>query len=122
LSTCVRNPYEANLLLWPVGCVAAGAGTGAIAGKSLAGAGWGLLLAIVIGFFMPVIIHPGLTSRSPQGRMLVEIAMLDGAFKAYKEKYGDYPPSGFYNLDDTKTAHNTRHWLTTSRRRFHART
>src|SRR5947209_2846148 len=91
-STCVRNPNEPYLLLWPVSCVAAGAGFGAIARRSLAGAGWGLLLAIVIELSMPVVFYRGPTN-SLQGRKLLEIAALDGAFKAYKEMYGDYPPS-----------------------------
>ena len=101
-STGVNSPYEANWVLWPISFVAAGAGLGAIAGKSLSGAAWGLLLAILIGLLMPVAIHRGPTS-SPQARTSLEIAALDGAFKAYKEKHGAYPPSDFFKLDDTNS-------------------
>ena len=33
-------------------------------------------------------------------RTIVEIDTMDTAFKAYKERYGSYPPSDFTNLDD----------------------
>lgn len=33
----------------------------------------------------------------------IEISTMDGAFKAYRERYGSYPPSDFTNLDDANS-------------------
>jgi hypothetical protein len=38
-----------------------------------------------------------------EARLATEVAMLDSAFKAYKEIHGEYPPSDFGHLDDVNS-------------------
>ena len=41
--------------------------------------------------------------QSKENTIIAEIAMMDSAFKAYKERYGSYPPSDFTKLDDAES-------------------
>jgi hypothetical protein len=42
--------------------------------------------------------------RSPEARIAAEVTSLDGAYKAYKERYGSFPPSDFTRLDDPSSS------------------
>ena len=56
-STAAEDPYHCGWILCLLSFTAAGAGIGAIAGKSVYGALWGLLVAILIALLMPVVIN-----------------------------------------------------------------
>jgi hypothetical protein len=55
-STAARDAYNFNPVLWGLSFIAGGAGIGAIAGRPIYGAVWGLLLGIAVGIFMPVML------------------------------------------------------------------
>ncbi len=54
------------------------------------------IIIILIGLLTPVVIIA--LARAKEARIQTEISMLDGAFKAYKQKHDSYPPSDFTNL------------------------
>jgi prepilin-type N-terminal cleavage/methylation domain-containing protein len=54
------------------------------------------IIIILMGLLTPVVMIA--LGRAKEGRITLEIATLDGAIKAYKEKRGSYPPSDFTNL------------------------
>jgi hypothetical protein len=45
----------------------------------------------------------GARKKAAESAVLSEISQMDSAFKAYKERYGGYPPSDFNKLDDTQS-------------------
>ena len=55
-SLAARDAYNFNPLLWGLSFIAGGAGIGTFAGRPIYGAVWGLLLAIAVGVFFPVIL------------------------------------------------------------------
>jgi len=57
----------------------------------------GLAGIVIAGLATPVLIHMG---PSEDSKSIAEISTIDAAFKAYKERYGSYPPSDFTHLDD----------------------
>ncbi len=57
------------------------------------------LVAVVCAAFKACTMPPG-RAIPKDASIKAETAMLDSAFKAYKEKYGQYPPSDFSNLDN----------------------
>ncbi len=59
------------------------------------------IIIILMGLLTPVIWIA--ITNAKEGRIKVEIGMLDSAFKAYKEKYGSYPPSDFTNVTNTSS-------------------
>src|SRR5437763_5142402 len=54
------------------------------------------IIIILMGLLTPVVMIA--LGRAKEGRITLEIATLDGAMKAYKEKRGSYPPSDFVNI------------------------
>jgi type II secretory pathway pseudopilin PulG len=54
------------------------------------------IIIILMGLLTPVVMIA--LGRAKEGRITLEIATMDGAFKAYKEKRGGYPPSDFTNI------------------------
>lgn len=50
----------------------------------------------------PPIISPAV--KSPESRIAAEITSLDGAYKAYNERYGSYPPSDLTRLGDPSSS------------------
>ena len=54
------------------------------------------IIIILMGLLTPVVMIA--LGRAKEGRIMLEIATLDGAMKAYKEKRGSYPPSDFTNI------------------------
>ncbi|HKD37066.1 MAG TPA: hypothetical protein VKB78_09705 [Pirellulales bacterium] len=57
---------------------------------------------LFVGVLAPFVINRGPT-HSPEVRLLTEVAMLDSAFKVYKERHGEYPPSDFDHLDNVNS-------------------
>jgi len=55
-SLAARDAYNFNPVLWGLSFIAGGAGIGTIAGHPIYGALWGLLFAIAVGIFTPVIL------------------------------------------------------------------
>jgi hypothetical protein len=55
-SMAARDAYNFNPVLWGLSFIAGGAGIGAIAGRPVYGAVWGLLFGIAIGVFVPVVL------------------------------------------------------------------
>jgi prepilin-type N-terminal cleavage/methylation domain-containing protein len=51
------------------------------------------IIIILMGLLTPVVINA--LTRAKEARTIADIAALDSAFKAYKEKVGAYPPSDF---------------------------
>ena len=56
-SLAARDAYNFNPALWGLSFIAGGAGIGTIAGRPIHGAAWGLLLAVAVGVFAPVILR-----------------------------------------------------------------
>src|SRR5260370_5625190 len=54
------------------------------------------IIIILMGLLTPVVMIA--LGRAKEGRITLEIATIDGAMKAYKEKHGTYPPSDFVNI------------------------
>lgn len=52
-----------------------------------------VIIIILMGLLTPVLIN--VMARAREARITAEISALDGALKAYKERYGAYPPSDF---------------------------
>ncbi|HEX3997539.1 MAG TPA: prepilin-type N-terminal cleavage/methylation domain-containing protein [Pirellulales bacterium] len=52
-----------------------------------------VIIMILVGLLTPVLVN--VMARAREARITAEIAALDGSMKAYKEKYGSYPPSDF---------------------------
>ncbi len=59
------------------------------------------IIAILIGLLAPVVAIA--LGRGREGQILTEMGELDSAMKAYKEKYGSYPPSDLSNLTSTSS-------------------
>jgi hypothetical protein len=97
-----REPIESVTCLF-VAFISCGAAIGAIIGNARRGALLGGLLCLTGAFMIAGFDSPRGFVHSPETRMLTEVEELDSAFKAYKEKYGSYPPSDFADLDDPKS-------------------
>lgn len=54
------------------------------------------IIIILMGLLTPVVMIA--LGRAKEGRIMLEIATIDGAMKAYKEKHGSYPPSDLINI------------------------
>ena len=55
-----------------------------------------VIIIILMGLLTPVLINA--LARAREGRIIAEIGQLDSAMKAYKERFGSYPPSDFSNV------------------------
>lgn len=53
------------------------------------------IIIILMGLLMPVLLN--VMARAREARITAEISAMDAAFKAYKERYGSYPPSDLSN-------------------------
>jgi prepilin-type N-terminal cleavage/methylation domain-containing protein len=62
------------------------------------------IIIILMGLLTPVVMIA--LGRAKEGRITLEIATLDGAMKAYKEKHGSYPPSDFVNIGTSGSPQN----------------
>jgi len=58
-----------------------------------------VIIIILMGLLTPVLILA--LARAREGRIIAEVSNLDGGIKAYKERFGSYPPSDFSNLTTT---------------------
>jgi type II secretory pathway pseudopilin PulG len=58
------------------------------------------IIIILMGLLTPVVMIA--LANAKEARIKLEIATMDGAFKAYKEKRGSYPPSDFTNIGTAK--------------------
>lgn len=54
-----------------------------------------VIIIILMGLLTPVLI--GVLARAREARITSEIAAMESALKAYKERYSSYPPSDFSN-------------------------
>jgi type II secretory pathway pseudopilin PulG len=54
------------------------------------------IIIILMGLLTPVVMIA--LANAKEARIKLEIATMDGGFKAYKEKRGSYPPSDFANI------------------------
>jgi len=52
-----------------------------------------VIIMILVGLLTPVLVN--VMARAREARITAEIAAIDGSIKAYKERYGAYPPSNF---------------------------
>jgi prepilin-type N-terminal cleavage/methylation domain-containing protein len=59
------------------------------------------IIAILIGLLAPVVAIA--LAKAKETQIFTEIGELDSAMKAYKEKYGSYPPSDLSNLTNTSS-------------------
>ena len=58
-----------------------------------------VIIIILMGLLTPVLV--GVMAKAREARIVAEISAMDGAMKAYKERYGQYPPSDFSNISAT---------------------
>ena len=52
-----------------------------------------VIIIILMGLLTPVLMN--VMAKAREARIVAEISAMDGALKAYKERYGSYPPSDF---------------------------
>ncbi len=55
-----------------------------------------VIIIILMGLLTPVLVQ--VMAKAREARITVEIGTLDMSMKAYKERYGQYPPSDFSNF------------------------
>jgi type II secretory pathway pseudopilin PulG len=61
-----------------------------------------VIIIILMGLLTPVLIN--VMARAREARITAEISAMDGALKAYKERYGSIPPSDFTGFTATYTS------------------